>query len=75
MKSQTAMATRTENTKRVSQHSQTSKKEPSKHNQNWMKDWMEQADNYRNSNEVLKLIGNDVDGFLNYADSIEGKYV
>jgi hypothetical protein len=40
-----------------------------------MKDWMEQADNYRNSNEVLKLIGNDVDGFLNYADSIEGKYV
>lgn len=46
-----------------------------KHNKNWMKDWMEQADNYKNNAEAVKLIANDVDGFLHYADKIEGKYV
>ncbi len=42
-------------------------------NENWMKDWMEQADNFKNNPEALKLIGNDVEGFLEYADQVEGK--
>ena len=46
-----------------------------KHNKNWMKNWMEQADNYKNNPEVMALIGNDIDGFLHYADIVEGKYV
>jgi hypothetical protein len=45
------------------------------HNRNWMKDWMEQADNFKNNSEALKLLGDDVDGFLKYADRVEGKYV
>lgn len=42
---------------------------------NWMKDWMEHAENFKNNPEALKLIKNDVDGFLRYADLVEGKYV
>ncbi len=44
-------------------------------NDNWMKDWMEQANNYKNNTEALKLIENDVEGFLEYADRVKGKYV
>ena len=44
-----------------------------KPNANWMKDWMEQADNYKNNPEALKLIQNDMEGFLEYADDVEGK--
>jgi hypothetical protein len=44
-------------------------------NKNWMKDWMEQADNYKNNPEALSLIANNVEGFLHYADIVEGKYV
>jgi hypothetical protein len=72
---QTSLASRNINNKLVSSLNPFLKNDDNNHNENWMKDWMEQADNYRNNNEVLKLIGNDVDGFLNYADSIEGKYV
>lgn len=46
-----------------------------KHNKNWMKDWMEQADNYNNNPEALALISNNIEGFLHYADIVEGKYV
>jgi hypothetical protein len=49
--------------------------ESPKHNDNWMKDWMEQADNYKNNPEAMALIENDLEGFLHYADEIEGKYV
>lgn len=45
------------------------------HNENWMKEWMEQADNFRNNPEALALIANNVEGFLHYADEVEGKYV
>jgi hypothetical protein len=45
------------------------------HNDNWMKDWMEQADNYKDNPEAMALIENDLEGFLHYADQIEGKYV
>ncbi len=38
---------------------------------NWMKTWMEEADNYKNNPEALKLIENDVDGFLHYMDVVE----
>lgn len=44
-----------------------------KPNANWMKDWMEQADSFKNNPEALKLIQNDIEGFLEYADNIEGK--
>ncbi len=46
-----------------------------KHNENWMKDWMEQADHFKNNPEVMALIANNVEGFLHYADKVEGKYV
>jgi len=46
-----------------------------KHNENWMKDWMEQADHYKNNPEAMALIANNVEGFLQYADKVEGKYV
>ena len=48
---------------------------PKKHNRNWMKDWMEQTDNYKNNQEAMALIANNVEGFLHYADIVEGKYV
>ena len=46
-----------------------------KHNENWMKDWLEQADHYKNNPEAMALIANDVEGFLHYADMVEGKFV
>ena len=42
-----------------------------KHNENWMKDWMEQTDNYKNNPKVLALIANNIEGFLHYADVVE----
>lgn len=50
-------------------------KKTNNHNKNWMKDWMEQADNYKNNPEALALIANNVEGFLHYADIVEGKHV
>lgn len=44
------------------------------HNDNWMKDWMEQADNYKNNSEAMTLIGSNRERFLQYADSVEGEY-
>ena len=46
-----------------------------KHNENWMKDWMEQANNYKKNPKVMTLIANYVEEFLHYADKVEGKYV
>ena len=46
-----------------------------KRNENWMKDWIEQADNYKNNPEAMALIANNVEEFLHYADKVEGKYV
>lgn len=45
------------------------------HNENWMKDWMEQADNYKNNPEAMALIADNVDGFLHYVDELEEKHV
>jgi hypothetical protein len=75
METQTLLANGKENKKPVSPLNLILKNNDNKQNENWMKDWMEQADNYKNNPEVLKMLGNDVDGFLHYADKIEGKYV
>jgi hypothetical protein len=45
--------------------------EANKLNKNWMKDWMEQADNYKKNPEVAALIENNIEGFLHYADLVE----
>lgn len=45
------------------------------HYKNRMKDWMEQTDNYKNNQEAMALIANNVEGFLHYAVIVEGKYV
>jgi hypothetical protein len=45
------------------------------HNQNWMKEWMEQVDNFRNNPDALVLIANNEEGFLHYFDAVEEKYV
>ena len=45
------------------------------YHENWMKDWIEQAANYKNNPEALKLIGNDIEGFLQYEDYVEGKEI
>lgn len=44
-----------------------------KQNKNWMKDWLEQTASYKNNPEALKLIGNDIEGFLQYEDYVEGE--
>jgi hypothetical protein len=44
-------------------------------NDNWMKDLMEQGNNYKNKTEAIKLIENDMEDFLEYADHVEGKYI
>ena len=44
-------------------------------NENWMKDWIEQTASYKNNPEALKLIGNDIEGFLQYEDYVEGKEI
>jgi hypothetical protein len=46
-----------------------------KDNENWMKDWMEQENNYKKNPEAMALISNNIEDFLHYADNMESKYV
>jgi hypothetical protein len=75
MKMQTSLVIGKENQKPANLKSPIFQEKNNEHNKNWMKDWMEEADNYKNNPEAMTLIANNVDGFLHYADIVEGKYI
>jgi hypothetical protein len=49
-------------------------KKMQKHNENWMKDWIEQVDNFKNNPEALIMIENDLEGFLHYVDVMKVEF-
>ena len=71
---QTAIPINKENQKLKILSTQVVRKKGQKHNENWMKDWIEQADNYKNNPEALLMIENDLEGFLHYVDVVEAEY-